>query len=119
MLWDDKKDIQNIHAFSIYAIVEHTLLIVQRDFSVTEHFLIYFSLVHTRLSHNRLLIQACYISINNILLPPLYIKLRLMKNFVKVLDNEVHDFTHLQQIFPNIIEIKLMREIKMDQKIMS
>ena len=76
-------------------------------------------MVHTRLSHNRLLIQACYISINNILLPPLHIKLRLMKNFLKVLYNEVHDFTHLQQIFPNIIEIKLMREIIMDQQIVN
>ena len=76
-------------------------------------------MVHTRLSHNRLLIQACYISINNIILPPLYIKLRVIKNVVKVLDNEVHDFTHLQQIFPNIIETKLMRDIIMDQQIVS
>ena len=42
-----------------------------------------------------------------------------MKNFVKVLDNEVYDFTHLQQIFPNIIKIKLMREIIMDQQTVS
>ena len=76
-------------------------------------------MVHTRLSHNRLLIQACYISINNILLPTLHIKLRLMNNFVKVLDNEVHDFTHLQQLFPNIIKNKFMREIIMDQQIVS
>ena len=26
--WDDNKDIQNIYAFSIYDIVEHTLFIV-------------------------------------------------------------------------------------------
>ena len=74
-------------------------------------------MVHTRLSHNRLLIKACYISINNIILPPLYNTLRLMKNFVKVLNNDVHDFTHLQQRFPNIIETKLRREIIMDQQI--
>ena len=65
-------------------------------------------MVHTSLNHNRLFTQACYISINYILLPPLHIQLILMKNFVKVLVNEVHDFTHLQQIFQNIIETKLM-----------
>ena len=74
-------------------------------------------MVHTRLSYNLLLIQSCYISINTTLLPPLHII--LMKNFVKILDNEVHDFTHLQQIFPNIIETKLIKQIIMDNKILS
>ena len=45
-----------------------------------------------------------------------YLHYTLMKNLVKVLDNEVHDFTHSQQKFPNIIETKLRREIIMDQK---
>ena len=74
-------------------------------------------MVHIRLSYNHLLIQACYIIINDILLPPLHIKLKLTKNLVKVLDMVVHDFTHLQQRFPNIIETKLRREIIMDQQI--
>ena len=40
-----------------------------------------------------------------------------MKTFVKVLDNEVHDFAHLQHIFLNIIKTKLIRDIIMDQRI--
>ena len=40
-----------------------------------------------------------------------------MKNVVKALDKEEHDFTHLQQIFPHIIEIKLRIEFIMDQQI--
>ena len=63
-------------------------------------------MVHTRLSHNRLLIQA-YISINNIILPPLHIQLRLMNNFVKVLDNEVYDCTHLLQTYNRYFQILL------------
>ena len=76
-------------------------------------------MVHIRLSHNHLLIQVYYIPINDILLPPLHIQLILMKNLVKVLDvyKEVHDFTHLQQRFPNIIETNLRRKIIMDQQI--
>ena len=49
------KYLSNIHAFSIYEIVEPMLYI--SDLSVTEHLLIYFRMFHTRLSHNRLLIQ--------------------------------------------------------------
>ena len=40
-----------------------------------------------------------------------------MKNFVKSLDKKGHDFTHLQIIFPHIIEINLRREFIMDQQI--
>ena len=40
-----------------------------------------------------------------------------MKNFIKVLDKEVHDYTHLQQRFPHIIETKLWMEFIIDQQI--
>ena len=46
-----------------------------------------------------------YISINDILLPSLYIKLRLMKNFVKILDKEEHDFTYLQKYFQILLKL--------------
>ena len=39
-----------------------------RDLSFKSIFLIYFSLLHIRLSNDRLLICACYIFINNIIL---------------------------------------------------
>ena len=43
-----------------------------------------------------------------------------MTNFVKALDGILyvlgHDFTHLQQTFPHIIDTKLIREFIMDQK---
>ena len=39
---------------------------------------------------------------NKILLPPLHIKLELMKNFVKAMDREGRGFTFLQQKFPRI-----------------
>ena len=42
-----------------------------------------------------------------ILLPPLHIKLGLMKQFVKALDHEGDAFNFLRQMFPNITEAKL------------
>ena len=56
-------------------------------------------------SHNvqsRLLVEP-----NKILLPPLHIKLGLMKNFVKAMDREGRGFTFLQQKFPRITLGKL------------
>lgn len=42
-----------------------------------------------------------------ILLPPLHIKLGLMKNFVKALDKESRAFVFLKQKFPRVSEAKL------------
>ena len=44
---------------------------------------------------------------NKILLPPLHIKLGLMKNFVKEMDRDGRGFTFLQQKFPQISLEKL------------
>lgn len=43
----------------------------------------------------------------NILLPPLHIKLGLMKQFVKALPKDRHCFKYLCQKFPNLSEAKL------------
>ena len=48
---------------------------------------------------------------NNVTLPPLHIKLGLMKNFVKALDKNSDAFRYLQKIFPNITEGKLKEGI--------
>src|SRR5215469_18531406 len=46
-----------------------------------------------------------------ILLPPLHIKLGLMKNFVKALNKDGEGFGHLKQMFPKITEAKLKEGI--------
>lgn len=43
----------------------------------------------------------------NILLPPLHIKLGLMKNFVRGLDTKGRGFKYLQKIFPNLSDAKV------------
>lgn len=44
---------------------------------------------------------------NNIILPPLHIKLGLVKNFVKVLDKESAAFIYLKKIFPRLSDAKI------------
>lgn len=46
-----------------------------------------------------------------VLLPPLHIKLGMMKQFVKALNKEGEGFKHLQQIFPALSEAKLKEGI--------
>lgn len=48
---------------------------------------------------------------NKVLLPPLHIKLGLMKNFVKGLDKNASAFEYLRSIFPKISESKLKEGI--------
>ena len=56
-------------------------------------------------SHN---VQAqSLVNPQNILLPPLHIKLGLMKNFVKALNKEGRAFTFLKHKFPRVSETKL------------
>lgn len=43
----------------------------------------------------------------NVLLPPMHIKLGLMKNFVKSLDKEGHGFSYLRKIFSKMSDAKL------------
>ncbi|ESO03183.1 hypothetical protein HELRODRAFT_174081 [Helobdella robusta] len=47
----------------------------------------------------------------NIILPPLHIKLGLMKNFVKALDNTSDAFTYLRSMFPRISDAKIKERI--------
>ncbi len=42
-----------------------------------------------------------------ILMPPLHIKLGLIKQFVKQVDREGEAFKHIQELFPKLIEAKL------------
>lgn len=51
--------------------------------------------------------QEPLIDIKKILLPPLHIKLGLMKNFVKALDKDGKAFKYLEDKFPDISEAKL------------
>lgn len=43
----------------------------------------------------------------NVLMPPLHIKLGLMKQFVKALSNESKAFQYLKNIFPKLSEFKM------------
>ncbi|KYN29160.1 hypothetical protein ALC57_01407 [Trachymyrmex cornetzi] len=60
-------------------------------------------------SHN--ISQQPLIDRNNVLLPPLHIKLGLMKQFVKALDRESNCFRYLQQQFPSLSEAKIKEGI--------
>ena len=56
-------------------------------------------------SHN--VVSHSLVNPEKILLPPLHIKLGLMKNFVKALDKESRAFVFLKQKFPRVSEAKL------------
>lgn len=47
----------------------------------------------------------------NVILPPLHIKLGLMKNFVKALDKDGPAFKYLKTIFPNLSDAKIKEGI--------
>lgn len=47
----------------------------------------------------------------NVVLPPLHIKLGLMKNFVKALDKDGPAFKYLKTIFPNLSDAKVKEGI--------
>lgn len=47
----------------------------------------------------------------NVLLPPLHIKLGLMKNFVKAMDKTGEGFLHLKSVFPKLSDAKLKEGI--------
>ena len=51
--------------------------------------------------------SACLVDPQNILLPPLHIKLGLMKNYIKALDKDGPTFMYLRRKFPRISEMKL------------
>ena len=48
---------------------------------------------------------------SRILLPPMLLKLDLMKNLVKTMNQEEAAFTYLQENFPRLIEAKLKEGI--------
>jgi len=51
--------------------------------------------------------QTPIVDSSKIILPPLHIKLGLMKNFVKALNKSGEEFKHLQNLFPTISFAKL------------
>ena len=51
------------------------------------------------------------VDMNKVLLPPLHIKLGLMKNFVKVLHKNGVAFQHLSTVFPGLCAAKLKEGI--------
>jgi len=52
-----------------------------------------------------------------IFLPPLHIKLGLMKNFVKAMDKEGEGFRYLREMFPRITEAKTLEGIFVGRQI--
>ena len=52
------------------------------------------------------MVSAPFAIQEKILIPPLHIKLRLIKQFVKVTDKELEAFKHLVTAFPNFSEAK-------------
>lgn len=55
--------------------------------------------------HN--VINEALVPIENILLPPLHIKLGIVKSFIKALDRNGDGFQYLRTIFPRLSEAKL------------
>ena len=51
------------------------------------------------------------VPIGKILLPPLHIKLDIVKNFVMALDRDGEGFKYLRTIFPRLSEAKLQAGI--------
>jgi len=49
--------------------------------------------------------------LEKIFLPPLHIKLGLMKNFVKGMDKTSHGFEYLRNQFPNVSDAKIKEGI--------
>ncbi|KAL3285696.1 hypothetical protein HHI36_000227 [Cryptolaemus montrouzieri] len=47
------------------------------------------------------------VPIKKVLLPPLHIKLEIVKNFIKALDPEGNAFNELKRIFPRLSEMKI------------
>lgn len=54
---------------------------------------------------------------NKIILPPLHIKLGLMKNFVKAMNKEGNGFMYLQQKFPRLSDAKIKEGVFIGQNI--
>ena len=57
------------------------------------------------------------VDMNKVLLPPLYIKLGLMKNFVKALHKNGAAFQHLSTVFPGLSAAKLKEGIFVEPQI--
>ena len=54
---------------------------------------------------------------NNVLLPPLHIKLGLVKNFVKAIRTNSDAFSYLKELFPRLSEAKLKEGIFIGPKV--
>ena len=59
--------------------------------------------------------QTPIVDSSKIILPPLHIKLGLMKNFVKAMNKSGEGFKHLQNLFPIISSAKLNEGILLGQ----
>ena len=51
------------------------------------------------------------VELSNIILPPLHIKISLMKKFVNALDKQGFCFKHITEKFPNLSAEKVKEEI--------
>jgi hypothetical protein len=51
------------------------------------------------------------VNLEKVFLPPLHIKLGLMKNFIKAMDKDGAGFTYLKPIFPRLSDAKLREGI--------
>jgi len=53
------------------------------------------------------ILRTPLVDASNIILPPLHIKLGLVKNFVKAMDKSGEGFKHIQQLFPKLSSAKI------------
>ena len=61
--------------------------------------------IHSHQGKN--ILQECLVDPKKVLLPPLHIKLGLMKQFIKALPPEGDDFTYLCREFPGLSDAKI------------
>ena len=101
-LWVCKRASQSTAVFSVSGIVELYPSITSRKTGCLEALLF---LVEHSLKENPL------VDVNKVLLPPLHIKLGLMKNFVKALHKNGAVFQHLSIVFPGLSVAKLKEGI--------
>ena len=97
-LWVCKRASQSTVVFSVSGIVELYPSITSRNTGGLEAL---FFLANT--ASRRIL----WVDMNKVLLPPLHIKLGLMKNFMKALHKNGAAFQHLSTVFPGLRAAKL------------
>lgn len=77
----------------------------------TDHYIVWEWPERTDTIGQKNIVNTPLVEKNKILLPPLHIKLGLIKNFVKAMDKEGDGFLYLKQKFPKLSEAKIKEGI--------